>query len=90
MSGVSRSATEYITSRQVQKVPEPTWTVPRSARWKAWLCALARPGRVRPRRTSAPGGGAGVPVRTAVMRPSATSTSTPGSALVPSQACSNQ
>lgn len=80
----------YMTSRQVQNVPLPTCTSERSARWKAWLWALARPGTVRPRSAVAPGGGAGVSVRTAVMRPPAVSTVTPGSTWVSSQACSSQ
>ncbi len=91
MSGVSRAAAWYMVSRQVQNVPEPTWTRPRRARWKAWLWLLARPGRVKPRRTVAPGGGAGTPERTAVRRPPAVSRTTP-EATPPSgsQACSAQ
>ena len=90
MSGVSLDATWYMSSRQVQKVPEPTWTVERRARWKACEWALASPGRVSPRSTVAPGGGASTPVRTPAIRPSATSRATPGSTWVPSQAWSSQ
>lgn len=94
VSGVSRDATWYITSRHVQNVPEPTCTVPRSARWKAWLWAFARPGTVRPRSRTADASGAvapvsvPAPVRTAVIRPSATSRSTSGSTVPFSQAYS--
>ena len=50
---VEPAATSYIRSRQVQNVPRSAWVVPRRARWKACEWALARPGRVRPRRCSA-------------------------------------
>ena len=43
-------------SRQVQKVPPPACVRPRSARWKAWLWVLARPGTTRPRTGIARGG----------------------------------
>src|ERR1700745_2620336 len=59
MSGASRPATSYIRSRQVQNVPRSAWVVPRRARWKACEWALARPGRVRPRRGSVSAGGGG-------------------------------
>ncbi len=87
---MSRDAVRYISSRQVQKVPVPTWTVARRARWKAWEWVLARPGRVSPRSAVAPGGGASTPVLIPAMRPSATSRVTPGSTCVPSQAWSIQ
>jgi len=34
----------------IENDPSPACVRPRSARWKAWECALARPGRVRPER----------------------------------------
>ena len=46
--GVMPSASSYICSRQVQNEPVPTWVRPRSARWNAWECALARPGQGQP------------------------------------------
>ena len=52
---MSRAATWYMTSRQVQKVPEPTWTVPRRARWKAWRVGVGETGQGQP----AQHGGAG-------------------------------
>lgn len=91
MSGVSAAATRYMASRQVQKVPLPCCTVPRRARWKAWLWALARPGRVSPRSVTAPTGGAAAPVRTAAIRPSAAvSRTTPRSTRPPVHAYSAQ
>ena len=45
---VEPRATSYIRLRQVQNVPRSACTRPRSARWKAWECASARPGRVSP------------------------------------------
>ena len=73
-SGSSRSATAYIRSRQVQKVPPASWVRPRSARWKAWLCPLAKPGSSTPgSRSARPGAAPGV---TAAKRPAATSTAT--------------
>ncbi len=45
---MSRAATAYICSRQVQKVPPPACVRPRSARWKAWECASANAGSPSP------------------------------------------
>ena len=39
-----------MSSRHVQKLPPPRCVRPRSARWNACEWALARPGRVTPRR----------------------------------------
>ena len=55
VSGSSVAASAYICSRHVQNVPPPPWVRPRSARWKAWLWALASPGSVRPRSALAAG-----------------------------------
>ena len=49
MSGVIRSASAYMSSRHVQKLPPPRWVRPRSARWNACEWAFARPGSVTPR-----------------------------------------
>ena len=43
VSGVCRSASASISSRQAQKSPPPAR--PRSARWNVWLCALTKPGQ---------------------------------------------
>src|ERR1700722_3642702 len=61
-----------MASRQVQNVPPPAWVRPRSARWNAWLCASAKPGRTAPPRRVAPGDG-GAPGVPDVTRPPATS-----------------
>ena len=42
------AASAYIRSRQVQNVPPPSCVRPRSARWNACECALAKPGRTTP------------------------------------------
>ena len=42
-SGVWRSASASIVSRQAQKSPPAAR--PRSARWNVWLCAFTKPGR---------------------------------------------
>ena len=47
-SGSSAPASAYICSRQVQNEPSPACVRPRSARWNACECALARPGSVSP------------------------------------------
>src|SRR5277367_1361109 len=84
-------------SRQVQNVSTPAvapvpWAAPRSARWNACECALARPGRVSPGSRTVPGGtrSAAVPGTTAVNRPpcASMSTSSASGTLAPSQAVS--
>ena len=65
-------------------MPRPTWVIPRSARWNACECALARPGRVRPGSRVSPGARRpgcrrpGPPAVTAVNRSPAASISTSG------------
>ncbi len=72
-------------------MPWPASVIPRSARWNACECALARPGRVRPGRRSVPGGTAsgGTSGVTARNTPSLASISTPDrTSPRPSQASS--
>ncbi len=70
----------------------PRWRCvrPRSLRWNACECAFARPGRVKPRTCSAPGGASALRV-TARIRPPSISSTTPLSTVSrPSQARSHQ
>ena len=54
-----------------------SWVRPRRARWNAWLCAFAKPGRTTPGNRSAPAASAvGTSGRTRVTRPPSASTST--------------
>ena len=88
-AGSSRPASVYIACRQVQNVPPSPWVRPRSARWNAWLCALASPGSTSPASRCAPGGAA-TPLVSAVITPSRCSTSTPAAGAPSSQASSHQ
>src|SRR5918995_329727 len=77
VSGSRLSARAYIRSRQVQKSSSGWWgslrsTRPRSARWKAWLCAFTKPGAsARPGSLSPPAAGP-----TSTTRPLSTVTAT--------------
>ena len=75
------------TSRTTRR---PAGVRPRSARWKAWLWALAKPGTVSPANRVAPAAGSAAPGSTAVMRAPSTRTSTSRSARSPPNHASSQ
>src|SRR5262245_39579843 len=72
-----------MTCRQVQKEPDPSWTRPRRARWKAWEWTFARPGSVRPSNRTASSGGSVTLGVTATKRPFFTSRTTSGAVRAP-------
>ncbi len=90
---MSRPATSYIRSRQVQNEPPSPWVRPRSARWKAWEWALASPAMVSPGSRSA-SAGAAMPGVTDAIRPSEptsiTTSASTGASSPPVQAHAHQ
>jgi hypothetical protein len=78
-SGERRSAAAYIASRQDQKspaAPARRSVRPRMARWKAWLWALTRPGRIaQPGKLTRSASAGGPP--TDCTRPSLTTSAAP-------------
>ena len=86
-----RGGASRHTSRRasVQKLPPSPWMRPRRARWKAWLWALARPGRTTPARRMSSGSGRRS-ARTSLIRPPSVTTRTERRTPPGSHACSHQ